>query len=308
MGDHVFGPHCKNHNPKSKTMLFNRALALTLLLGHAAAFNIAPSGDQKARTPPTLTKIANMVGAGVVSAACLLGPITSSPASAADSMVMGTPLETKLANFGAASYPVFNLVNDVTPLVDKFLDLVEKKVKPEDAATVAQTGVDGLLAIPDSSLAEYRGVLKQVVYAGVTKNNCVELGGSGSALKKFAYSAAVKSVPPSKFEALGKKFKSANDAVILKDNGNICLPGSVAASEKLWVAQAELTSNMPKKEAADLVTSIKKAGSQATRPSLVPLVPAAEGVFSKNPEATNMIAAGKDVEPFVIAFVKAALQ
>merc|ERR1712008_454791 len=118
-----------------------------------------------------------------------------------------------------------------------------------------------------------------------TKNNCVELGGSGSALKKFADSAAVKSVPPSKFEALGKKFKSANDAVILKDNGNICLPGS-----------------------ADLVTSIKKAGSQATRPSLVPLVPAAEGVFSKNPEATNMIAAGKDVEPFVIAFVKAALQ
>merc|ERR1712161_117071 len=133
------------------------------------------------------------------------------------------------------------------------------------------------------------------------------LGGSGSAAKKLAASAAVKSVDQSKIDALEKKFKPANSAVPVK-GGDICLPGSASASEKLWVAQAELTSNMPKAEASALVSSIKKAGTGATRPALLPLVPSAEGVFSKNPEAVRMVAAGKEVEPYVIAFVKAALQ
>merc|ERR1712032_1210991 len=118
---------------------------------------------------------------------------------------------------------------------------------------------------------------------------------------------AVKSVDPSKIEALKKKMQPANSAVPVK-GGDICLPGSAAASEKLWVAQAELTLSMPKAEAGALVSSIKKAGSQATRPSLVSLVPAAEGVFSKSPEALKMVAAGKDVEPNVISTVQAALK
>merc|ERR1712160_56152 len=113
--------------------------------------------------------------------------------------------------------------------------------------------------------------------------SCVTLGGSGSAAKKLSASAAVK-------------------------GGNICLPGSATASEKLWVAQAELTLSMPKAEADALVSSIKKVGLQATRPSIVSLVPAAVDVFSKSPEAINMVAAGKDVEPTVIATVQAALK
>merc|ERR1712106_218029 len=103
------------------------------------------------------------------------------------------------------------------------------------------------------------------------------------------------------------KFQPANSAVPVK-GGNICLPGSAAASEKLWVSQAELTLSMPKAEGAALVSSIKKVGLQATRPSLVTLVSAAEGVFSKNPEAIKMVAAGKDVEPNVISTVNAALK
>merc|ERR1712160_15083 len=113
--------------------------------------------------------------------------------------------------------------------------------------------------------------------------SCVTLGGSGSAAKKLSASAAVK-------------------------GGNICLPGSATASEKLWVAQAELTLSMPKAEASALVSSIKKAGLQASRPSLLTLVPAAEGVFSKSPEALKMVVAGKDVEPNVISTVQAALK
>merc|ERR1712161_162409 len=163
--------------------------------------------------------LANVFAAGVLSAATLL-PL-SGPAMAADSLVIGTPLETKLANFGAASYPVFNSITDVSPLADKFVDFLDKKVKAPDAAEVAQKAVKG---------------------------------------------------------------------------GDICLPGSAAASEKLWVAQAELTLSMPKAEASALVSSIKKAGLQASRPSLLTLVPAAEGVFSKSPEALKMVVAGKDVE------------
>ena len=82
----------------------------------------------------------------------------------------------------------------------------------------------------------------------------------------------------------------------------------MTASEKLWVAQAELTFSMPKTEATALVASIKKAGAQATRPSLLTLVPTAESVFSKNAEALKMVAAGKDVEPNVIATYSAALK
>jgi len=286
-------------------MLFHRTLvsALLLLSGSASAFKFAPSGEKK---PSAANKnFANMLAAGVISAATLV-PLAN-PAMAADSLVLGTPLETKLANFGAASYPVFNSITDVSPLADKFVAFVDTKVKAPDAAELAQKAVDGLLAIPDSSIAEYKGILKQVVYSGVSKDSCVTLGGSGAAAKKLAASAAVKSVDPAKIDALAKKFQPANSAVPIKD-GNICLPGSAAASEKLWVAQAELTLSMPKEEAGALVASIKKAGLQATRPSILTLVPTAKEVFSMSKEATSMVAAGKDVEPTVIATVQAALK
>jgi len=249
--------------------------------------------------------IANVIAAGVISAATLLPH--PGPAMAADGLVIGTPLEAKLANFGSASYPVFNSIKDVSPLFEKTLEFVDKKVKAPDAADVAQKTVDGLLAIPDAKVTEYGGILKSVVFKGVAKDSCVTLGGSGTALQKLQESAAVKSVDSSKIDALKKKFTSPNSAVPMKD-GNICLPGSVAASEKLWVAQADLTLSMPKTEATALVASIKKAGAQATRPSIAALVPIAEGVFSKNGEAIKMVAAGKDVEPNVIATVNAALK
>jgi len=290
-------------------MLLHRALASTLLLlsGSAAAFNVAPWGGKKAanKNKNLASDLASVLAVGVISAATIL-PLPG-PAMAADSFVLGTPLEQSLSKFGAASYSVFNSVTDVSPLADKFIEFVDKKVKAPDAADVTNKAVDGLLAIPDSSIAEYKGILKQVVYSGVNKDNCVTLGGSGSAAKKLAASAAIQSVDASKIDALTKKFKPANSAVPVK-GGDICLPGSVAASEKLWVAQAELTLSMPKKEAGELVASIKTVGIQASRPSLLTLVPAAEGVFSKSPEAIRMVQAGKDVEPSVIATVQAALK
>jgi len=288
-------------------MMFYHALALTLLLSDsAAAFKVEPSGGKKERMLSAVNKnLSNVLAAGFISAATIM-PLPGI-AVAADSLVTGTPLETKLAAFGAASYPVFNSITDVSPLADKFLEFVDKKIKAPDQAELAQKAVDGLLAIPDSSIMEYKGILKQVVYSGVTPNSCVTLGGSGAAAKTLAASPAVKSVDQSKIDALKKKFQPANSAVPVK-GGNICLPGSAAASEKLWVAQAELTLSMPKAEAGALVSSIKKAGMQASRPSLLTLVPTAEGVFSKSSEALKMVAAGKDVEPNVISTVQSALK
>jgi len=290
-------------------MLFQYALTSTLLLlSPAAAFNVAPSGGKKGRVQSAANKnLANVFAAGIIISTATLLPLPG-PAFAADSLVIGTPLETALTKFGAASYPVFNSITDVSPLADKFVEFIDKKVKAPDVAAVAQTTVDGLLAIPDSSINEYQGILKQVVYSGVSKNTCVTLGGSGSAAQKLAQSAAVKSVDQSKIDALRKKFAPANSAVPVNKDGNICLPGSVGASEKLWVAQAELTLSMPKAEASALVSSIKKAGLQADRKSLLGLVPAAEGVFSKNSDALTMVLAGKEVEPNVISTVKAALK
>jgi len=289
-------------------MLFRHALVSSILLfsGSAAAFNVAPSGWGKEQMLSAANKnLAKVLAVGAISAATIL-PLAG-PAVAADSLVLGTPLEAKLANFGAASYPVFNSISDVSPLADKFIEFVEKKVKAPDAAELAQKAVDGLLAIPDTKVSEYSGILKQVVYVGVSKDSCVTLAGSGSAAKKFSESAAIKSVDSSKIAALKKKFSPANSAVPVK-GGNICLPGSVTASEKLWVAQAELTLSMPAAEAGPLVSSIKKVGLQASRPAIALLVPAAADVFSKSPEAIKMVAAGKDVEPNVIATIQAALK
>ena len=112
-------------------------------------------------------------------------------------------------------------------------------------------------------------------------------------------------MPSNKIDDLQKKFKPANSAVPVGKNG-ICLPGSVEASEKLWVAQAELTFSMPKAEGAALVSAVKTAGAQATRSSIATLVPAAEAVFSKSGEAIKMAAAGKAVEPLVISTANAA--
>jgi len=246
--------------------------------------------------------VVNILAAGVISAAAILplpGPAVA--ASPADSIVLGG----QLSKFGKASYPVLNSVKDVSPLVDAFLGLVDTQA---NSAEVAQKAVDGLLTIPDSSVTKYAGVLKNDVFKGVSKDSCVTLGGSGSALQKFADSASAKSVDSSKMAALKKKFNPANSAVPVK-NGDICLPPSEAASEKLWTAQAELTLSMPKAEASALVESLKKGGtSYATRPALAKLVPAAEGVFSKNAEALKMVEAGKEVEPIIIGAVQAALK
>jgi len=287
-------------------MLFHRTLTYTLLLSSTAAFNVAPSGDgTKISSTASNNKFAKVLAAGVISAASLL-PLAT-PAVAAESRIIGTPLETQLANFGAASYPVFNSITDASPLVDKLLAFVDKKVKAPDAAKLAQTAVDGLLAIPDSKITAYSNVLKTDVYGSVSKSTCVSLGGSEAALQKISASAAVQSVDKSKMDALAKKFKPANSAVPLK-GGNICLPGSASASEKLWVAQAELTASMPKAQATALVASIKTVGAQATRPAIAALVPGATEVFSKSPEAIKMVAAGKAVEPSVIAATAAALK
>lgn len=285
-------------------MMFRTASTLLLLSGSASAFNVNSSAAKKG-IAAVKNNLGNVVAAGVISAATIL-PVPL-PAFADSGLVTGTPLESKLAAFGAASYPVFNSVTDVTPLAEKFLDLVDKKVKAPDAADLANKAADGLLAIPDAAILEYRGVLKQVVYSGVSATNCVTLGGSGTAAAKLAASPAVASVDAAKIASIRKKFTPANSAVPIKD-GNICLPGSAAASEKLWVAQAELTLSMPKAEATALVGAIKKAGAQATRPALVTLVAPAESVFSKSGEATKMKAAGLDVEPNVIATVNAALK
>jgi len=285
-------------------MKFTLVSILFLLSGStAAAFNVGPNKKVTMPSVESANKnLANVLLAGVISAATIV-PLAPSPAIAADSLVLKAKLET----FGRTSYSVFNAISDVSPLADKFVEFVNGKIKPEDSAAVAQTAVDGLLAIPDSSISEYRGVLKQVVYSGVSDKNCVTLAGSGDAFKIFENSAAVQSVDQSKIAALKKKFTPANSAVPMKD-GNICLPGSVGASEKLWVAQAELTLSMPPKEAGDLVGAIKKAGKQIPRSSIASLVPVAEDVFSKSPEAVRMAAAGKDVEPSVISTVQAALK
>lgn len=275
--------------------MMHRAL---IVLGAAAVAAFNPQAKQAKLT----LKAANKQLATGLAAGLLLLPL---PGAAADSLVLDTPLEGKLANFGAASYSVFNSITDVSPLADKFLDFVD--AKKVDSSEVVQKAVDGLLAIPDAKVSEYAGVLKQVVYKGVNKDSCVTLGGSEAFAQKLKDSAAVKSVDAGKMAELEKKFKPANSAVPVGKNG-ICLPGSAEASEKLWVAQAELTFSMPKTEATALVAAVKKAGTAATRPSIATLVPAAEGVFSKSGEALKMVAAGKDVEPTVIATVAAALK
>jgi len=267
------------------------------------AFLAGPATALKPGLKPGQKKLASNLAAGVLGVATLL----PGAALAGDSLVLDTPLEGKLANFGAASYSVFNSITDVAPLADKFVEFVDAKVKPADSAELVQNAVNGLLAIPDAKVSEYAGILKQVVYKGVNKDTCVTLGGSDAFKDKLLASAAVKSVDAGKIDELAKKFKAPNSAVPKGKNG-ICLPASAEASEKLWVAQAELTFSMPKEQAAPLVASIKKAGSQATRATISTLVPSAEGIFSKSGEAIKMVAAGKDVEPAIIATVAAALK
>ena len=214
----------------------HRALTALLLLAPATAFKPQHQAKQvPAFKPPA--KLASALAAGVISVATL-NPFA---AAAADSLVLNTPLEGKLSNFGAASYPVFNSITDASTLADRFVDFIDNKVKPADSADVVQKAVDGLLAIPDAKVNEYAGVLKQVVYRGVTKDTCVTLGGSEGFRAKLMSSSAVKSVPGAKMDALAKKFKPANSAVPVNKNG-ICLPGSVEASN--WAQMHSCNPNL----------------------------------------------------------------
>lgn len=277
-----------------------RALTALVLLG-ASASAFKPQAKQ-VTLQQAGKKLAGNVGAAFLAASTLV------PAAfAGDSLVLDTPLEDKLENFGRASYSVFNSITDVAPLGDKLIEFVDAKVKKEDSAEVVARAVDGLLAIPDVKVAEYAGILKQVVYKGVNKDTCVTLGGSEAFRAALQNSAAVKAVDAGKMSQLATKFAPANRNVPVGKTG-ICLPASAEASEKLWVAQAELTFSMPKAEAQALDAAVKKAGRQATRSVIGTLIPAAEGVFSSSAEAKAMVKAGKDVEPTVIATVQAALK
>ena len=277
-----------------------RALTALVLLG-ASVSGFKPQAKQ-VTLQQAGKKLAGNVGAAFLAASTLV------PAAfAGDSLVLDTPLEDKLENFGRASYSVFNSITDVAPLGDKLIEFVDAKVKKEDSAEVVARAVDGLLAIPDVKVAEYAGILKQVVYKGVNKDNCVTLGGSEAFRASLQNSAAVKAVDAGKMSQLATKFAPANRNVPVGKTG-ICLPASAEASEKLWVAQAELTFSMPKAEAQALDAAVKKAGRQATRSVIGTLIPAAEGVFSSSAEAKAMVKAGKDVEPTVIATVQAALK
>ena len=277
-----------------------RALTALVLLG-ASASAFKPQAKQ-VTLQQAGKKLAGNVGAAFLAASTLV------PAAfAGDSLVLDTPLEDKLENFGRASYSVFNSITDVAPLGDKLIEFIDAKVKKEDSAEVVAKAVDGLLAIPDVKVAEYAGILKQVVYKGVNKDTCVTLGGSEAFRSSLQNSAAVKAVDAGKMDQLAKKFAPANRNVPVGKTG-ICLPASAEASEKLWVAQAELTFSMPKAEAQALDAAVKKAGRQATRSVIGTLIPAAEGVFSSSAEAKAMVKAGKDVEPTVIATVQAALK
>jgi hypothetical protein len=277
-----------------------RALTALVLLG-ASASAFKPQAKQ-VTLQQAGKKLAGNVGAAFLAASTLV------PAAfAGDSLVLDTPLEDKLENFGRASYSVFNSITDVAPLGDKLIEFVDAKVKKEDSAEVVARAVDGLLAIPDVKVAEYAGILKQVVYKGVNKDTCVTLGGTEAFRSALQNSAAVKAVDAGKMSQLATKFAPANRNVPVGKTG-ICLPASAEASEKLWVAQAELTFSMPKAEAQALDAAVKKAGRQATRSVIGTLIPAAEGVFSSSAEAKAMVKAGKDVEPTVIATVQAALK
>ena len=90
---------------------------IALCLGSAAAFN--------PRAKATAKAVTKQVAAGVLAAAAAL-PVA--PALAADSLVLGTPLEEKLAAFGAASYPVVNSITDAGALADKFIEFIDAKV------------------------------------------------------------------------------------------------------------------------------------------------------------------------------------
>ena len=191
-------------------MALKKAL-VALCLGSAAAFNPRAKAQVKAAS--------KQLAAGVLAVAAAL-PVA--PALAADSLVLGTPLEEKLAAFGAASYPVVNSITDAGALADKFIEFIDAKVKPADASAGVNKAVDGLLAIPDGKVSEYAGVLKQVVYKGVSPSSCVTLGGSEAFAQKLQNSAAVKSVPSSKIDDLQKKFKPANSAVPVGRAASAC--------------------------------------------------------------------------------------
>ena len=115
-------------------MALKKAL-VALCLGSAAAFNPRAKAQVKAAS--------KQLAAGVLAVAAAL-PVA--PALAADSLVLGTPLEEKLAAFGAASYPVVNSITDAGALADKFIEFIDAKVKPADASAVVNKAVDGLLA------------------------------------------------------------------------------------------------------------------------------------------------------------------
>jgi len=285
-------------------MMFLRSTLVSVLLlsGTAAAFNVSPGNAKRVARKADVPDPVRWLAAGAVAAAIVLQP---APAEAA-SLVKGTPLEGVLSDFGAASYPVFNSIQNVSPLADKFLDILDR-LKTSEAADAVDRGVDAVLSIPDIKVEKYSYALK-AVYQGVGDANCVELGGSGRAANALANSPYLRLVPDAKVKAIQRKFKPANSSVP-KKNGNICLPPSAAASSRLWVAQGELTfDNIGKAEAANLVKSLDQSAVAITRSVLTQGVSTAKEVFGENPESKAMEAAGKAAESEIISSVRAVLK
>jgi len=285
-------------------MMFLRSTLVSVLLlsGTAAAFNVSPGNAKRMAKKADMPDLVRWLAAGAAAAAIVLQP---APAEAA-SLVKGLPLEGVLSDFGAASYPVFNSIQNVSPLADKFLDILDR-LKTSEAADAVDRGVDVVLSIPDIKVEKYSLSLK-AVYNGVNDANCVELEGSGKAANTLANSPYLRIVSDAKVKAIQRKFKPANSSVP-KKNGDICLPPSAVASSRLWVAQGELTfDNIGKVEAANLVKSLDQSAVAITRSVLTQGVPAAKEVFGENAVSKEMEAAGKAAESEIISTVRAVLK
>ena len=85
--------------------------------------------------------------------------------------VVGTPLKNAIVQVSDMAYPVFSSISNISPLSNKIIGLVGKKIPAEKTTDALEKGMDGFLAIPDEKVSKFASTLKSS-YEGVSSSSC----------------------------------------------------------------------------------------------------------------------------------------
>lgn len=278
----------------SSNIIYKHILPISILLTHliyhgSDGFSTLARKQQKPNHKHTHFQNGLNVKAGIVA-----GSIFVTTMLQPHVVIASDPLVSATIDMADAAYPVLTMLGDTTFLANKLVKLGNKIATPKMALALDK-GIEAFLAIPDESVTDFATKLK----SSYADNNCASsISIPMAPIEQWSSSEAVQALDSTKVKALKDKFQVANQAVPQSTSTSesdglktkrICLPAAKEGLETLWLAQTELTLNVPRPEARAFTSSASAALQSIPGKDFLSVYPDAKKVFTSNADRKAVI-------------------